>query len=243
MEWSDEALILSARAHGETSVIVELFTRCHGRHAGLVHGGRGRRMRPIVQVGNHVDATWKARLADHLGHLRLDLRAPIAALAIADRARLSALASLAALLRLLPERDAHTALYDVSLVVLDHLGEDDVWPALLVSWEVALLEALGFGLELTTCAASGSRDDLIFVSPRSGRAVSAQAGEALKDRLLPLPAFLRDPAAGAPPEQVHAGLRMTGHFLMTRVLQPLEAQMPEPRQRLLSYLAPDAVGP
>ena len=173
MEWSDEALILSVRPHGETASVVELLTRDNGRHLGLVHGGRSRRHRPVLQIGNYIEATWKARLADHLGHLTVELRRGFAAEVMEDAAGLAGLTSLTALARLLPERDPHANLFEVSLFVLGFLDDPTVWPALYVRWEVALLEELGYGLDLTRCAATGTTEDLTFVSPKSGRAVIA----------------------------------------------------------------------
>jgi DNA repair protein RecO (recombination protein O) len=240
MEWSDEGMILSVRPHGETGAVLELFTRRNGRHLGLVHGGRSRKLRPILQIGNHVEASWKARLADNLGHFALELRKSYAALVLDDAAALAALASIAALARLLPERDPHPNLFEVTLFVLGYLDEREVWPALLVRWELALLEELGFGLDLTTCAATGTARDLSYVSPKSGRAVSAVAGEPYKERLLALPHFLLGRAPeGVTAADVAAGLALTEHFLLARVLRPRDLALPEARHRLLSYLRPN----
>ena len=240
MEWSDEGMILSVRPHGETSAVLELFTRHNGRHLGLVHGGRSRKLRPILQIGNHVEASWKARIADNLGHFALELRKSYAALVLDDAAALAALSSIAALARLLPERDPHPNLFEVTLFVLGYLDEPAVWPALLVRWELALLEELGFGLDLSACAATGARQDLIYVSPKSGRAVSAAAGEPYKERLLALPPFLiGSPEAGVTATDVVLGLALTEHFLLARVLRPRDLTLPEARNRLLSYLRPN----
>ena len=237
MQWSDEGIVLSVRAHGETAAIAELFTRAHGRHLGLVHGGRSRRLRPVLQMGNHVDAEWKGRLQEHLGHLRLELRRGYAAAAMDDARTLAALSSLCALTRLLPEHDPHPNLYEITLFVLGYLDDPAVWPALYVRWELALLEELGFGIDVSSCAATGATEDLIYVSPKSGRAVSATAGEPYKDKLLRLPAFLvKGRTAPAGPEDVTAGLELTGHFLTARVLAPREAPMPEARVRLAGLL-------
>jgi DNA repair protein RecO (recombination protein O) len=237
MDWSDEGVILSVRPHGEAGAVLELFTRQHGRHLGLVHGGRSRKLRPILQIGNHVDATWKARLADNLGHYTVELRKGFAAAVMEDAAALAALTSIAALARLLPERDPHPNLFEVTLFVLGFLDERQVWPALVVRWELVLLEELGFGLDLASCAATGRTTDLIYVSPKSGRAVSAEAGGPYKDRLLALPAFLRGSGGGAVTEEdVQAGFALTGHFLGARVLRPRDMQMPDARVRLLSYV-------
>ncbi|MEZ5908071.1 MAG: DNA repair protein RecO [Hyphomicrobiaceae bacterium] len=238
MEWSDEAVVLSVRPHGETAAVAELFTRAHGRHLGLVHGGRSRRLRPLLQTGNHVSATWKARLADNLGHLTLELLEPHAAKLLDDPPALAALGSMASLARLLAERDPHPSLFEVTLFVLGFMGDRDVWPALLVRWELALLEELGFGLDLTTCAATGGSDDLVYVSPRTGRAVSREAGAPYAERLLALPGFLA-PAGirTASREDVRAGFALTGYFLEARILRPREMVLPDARQRMLSYLA------
>lgn len=239
MNWSDEGIILSVRPHGETAAVVELFTRAHGRHTGLVHGGRSRKSRPVLQTGNHVDASWKGRLAEHLGHMTMELRTGYAAAAMDDAAALVGLTSLAALARLLPERDPHPNLYEITLFVLGFLDDPTVWPALMVRWELALLAELGFGLDLEECAATGSNDALIYVSPKSGRAVSASAGEPYRDRLLPLPGFLlsgRRPGGGVSERDVINGLKLSRYFLEQRVLRPRELQLPGPRTRLEALL-------
>jgi DNA repair protein RecO (recombination protein O) len=237
MEWSDEGVVLSVRPHGESAAVLELFTRRHGRHLGLVHGGRSRKLRPILQIGNHVDAGWKARIADNLGHFSVELRKGFAALLMEDGAALTALTSMAALTRLLPERDPHPNLFEITQFVLGFLDDRAVWPALVVRWELALLDELGFGLDLGSCAATGKSADLVYVSPKSGRAVSAEAGEPYKDRLLALPLFLRAGASGPiAANDVLAGFALTGHFLDARVLAPRDLKMPDSRNRLLTYL-------
>lgn len=238
MQWSDESIILSVRPHGETAAVVELLTRAHGRHTGLVHGGRSRKHRPVLQTGNHVDVSWKGRLPEHLGHMTLELRTAYAAAAMDDPAALAGLTSLAALAGLLPERDPHPSLYEITLFVLGFLDDPSVWPALMVRWELALLAELGFGLDLEECAATGSNDALIYVSPRSGRAVSASAGEPYRDRLLPLPAFLLKGrrSGGVTETDVINGLKLSRYFLEQRVLAPRELKLPEPRARLEQML-------
>jgi DNA repair protein RecO (recombination protein O) len=241
MQWTDEAIILSVKPHGETAAVAEVFTRAHGRHLGLVHGGRSRKLRPILQIGNYVDCTWKARLAEQLGHVTLELRRGYAAAAMEDPAALAGLTSMCALTRLLPERDPHPNLYEVTLFVLGFLDDPSVWPALYVRWELALLSELGFGLDLTECAATGSNDQLIYVSPKSARAVSASAGEPYKDKLLRLPAFLtRARQAGVMPGDVKDGLALTGYFLDTRVFQARGDVMPEARRRVVDVLGREA---
>ena len=242
MRWSDEALILSVRPHGETAAIVEVFARGHGRTLGLVHGGQSRTRRPVLQIGNHVDVTWRARLAEQLGQMQLELRTGYAAQMLNDRAGLAVLAAMAALMRYLPERDPHENLFEISMFVLGYLAEPEVWPALYVRWELALLDDLGFGLDLTACAATGTREDLIYVSPKSGKAVSAAAGAPYKDKLLPLPPFLRGKHPGAPSlADVLDGLRLTAFFLTVRLYEGHEQALPEARTRLTRLLERQAL--
>ncbi|KAB2849828.1 MAG: DNA repair protein RecO [Hyphomicrobiaceae bacterium] len=232
MHWKDEGVVLATRAHGENASVIEVFTRSHGRHLGLVMGGRSRRMRPVLQPGNHVEMTWRARLEEHLGLATLELRRGYAASAIESPMSLAAISSMAELLRMLPERDPHPNLFEITLFVLEYLCEPAMLGALMVRWELALLDDLGFGLELDRCAATGAREDLVFVSPKSGRAVSRAAGEPYADRLLSLPVFLRGgPAGNVNGEDLAAGLRLTGHFLLDRALKPRGLELPEPRQR------------
>jgi DNA repair protein RecO (recombination protein O) len=238
MNWSDQGIIVSVRPHGETAAIAEVLTREHGRHAGLVYGGRSRRLRPVLQIGNHIDVTWKGRLAEHLGYMTVELRKSYAASAIEDALALAGLASLCALARLLPERDPHPTLFDVTLYVLGFLTDAAVWPALYVRWELALLAELGFGLELSACASTSATEDLVYVSPKSGRAVSAVAGEPYKDRLLQLPMFLKGGRSReVTRSDVVAGLALTGHFLDARILSPRGLAFPDARQRLSTLMA------
>lgn len=238
MQWSDEGLVLSVRPHGETAAVVELLCREHGRCLGLVHGGRSRRSRPVLQIGNHVDVTWKARLAEQLGHMTIELRRGYAAETMSDATALAGLTSIATMARLLPERDPHPSLYEVTMFVLSFIDDPTVWPALYARWELALLDELGFGLDLKQCAATGANDRLIYVSPRTGRAVSESAGEPYKDRLLPLPAFLRDGNAsgGVTGRDLVDAFRLTEHFLETRVLLPVERSMPDARRRAVELV-------
>jgi len=231
MHWSDEGVILSARPHGESSVIVELLTRAHGRHLGLVRGGRSRTQRPVLQPGNLVRAEWRARLDEHLGNYALEGICLRAARLMETRASVFGLAWLSALLRLLPERDPHPALYETLGIVLDHLPDPEIGPALMVRFELAMLAELGFGLDLSECAATGARAGLIYVSPKSARAVSAQAGAPYADRLLPLPAFLITSSINAHPqaEDIAAGFRLTGYFLARDVYEPRGIAVPDAR--------------
>ena len=237
MNWSDEGVILSVRPHAETAAIVEVLTREHGRHLGLVHGGRSRKARPVLQTGNHVDVAWTGRLSESLGTYLVEPRRGFAAEVMDDAAALTALTSMCALAHLLPEREPHANLYEVTLFVLGFLDDPTVWPALLVRWEIALLDELGYGLDLKTCAATGTRDDLDFVSPKSGRAVSRAAGQPYSDRLLVLPAFLNGRVDGTvSADDVAAGLALTGHFLTTRAFATRKETLPEPRHRLPAML-------
>jgi DNA repair protein RecO (recombination protein O) len=233
MNWTDEGVILSVRPHAETAAVVELLTREHGRHLGLVHGGRSRKARPILQPGNHVDVTWKARLSEHLGAVTVEPRRSYGAEILDDSTALCALTSLTSLARTLPERDPHPSLFEITLFVLGFLDDPSVWPALYVRWELALLDELGFGLDLSACASTGATTDLIYVSPKSGRAVSAGAGEPYKDRLLSLPPFLRgETRGGVSASDISAGLKLTAHFIESRVFRPHGSDLPDPRQRL-----------
>jgi DNA repair protein RecO (recombination protein O) len=236
MQWSDDALVLGVRKHGESSVILELMTRAHGRHLGLVHGGRSKRMQPVLQPGSTVSATWRARLDEHLGTYTVEGGALRSARFIGSSLALYGLGTMAALLRLLPERDPHPALYDTATVLTEHLDEPDLAPALFVRFEVAVLAEFGFGLDLASCAATGQERDLVYVSPKSGRAVSAAAGEPYKDKLLSLPAFLRREAVLEAPslDEIKAGFALTEHFLRLRVFEPRGLDLPEERARFVA---------
>lgn len=238
MDWRDEGFVLSARAHGETSAILELFTREQGRTLGLVHGGAGQRMRSVLQPGNKLSAHWRARLSEHLGTYQVELVRPLAGLLMDDPLALLALSAASAVCGIVPEREAHPALFDGYEVLLETLQDEHVWPAIFVRFELGLLQELGFGLDLTRCAATGSRDDLVYVSPKSGGAVSRAAGEPYKERLFRLPAFLIGAQAGeASPADVAEGLRLTGHFLERHLFAAHERHLPDARIRLMEKMA------
>jgi DNA repair protein RecO (recombination protein O) len=237
MDWSDEGIFLSAKPLGEANAVAELFTLAHGRHLGLVRGGRSRRMRPLLQSGNLLRVTWRARLADHLGGFNVELLEAHAARVLDDRLALAAIGSMTSLVKLLPERDPHPAFYAATLECLRHLDEEHVWLPLLVRWELQLLQELGFGLDLSECAATGGDADLAYVSPRSGRAVSREAGEPYGDRLFKLPAFLLDDGTQPNISDVLAGLVLAGHFLERDVLAPDGLKVPQARTRLMALLA------
>jgi DNA repair protein RecO (recombination protein O) len=238
MEWKDEGIVLAVRRHGETSAIAEILTATRGRSLGLVRGGRSRRMRPVLQPGNIVLATWRARLEEHLGNFTVEPLELKAGLLIGEAMRLAALTTLTAEAQLLPEREPHPRLYEAMRIVLDALEDEDTWPALLVRWELGLLDELGFGLDLARCAATGSNEDLIYVSPRTGRAVSRAGGLAYHDRLLALPAFLKGSQAGRPGQSdVVDGLKLTGFFLERHVFGPRGVAAPESRHWIMTHLA------
>jgi DNA repair protein RecO (recombination protein O) len=214
MNWSDEGIVLSARKHGESAAIVTLLTRLNGRYSGLVHGGAGSRARGIYQTGNLVSADWRARLSEHLGSLTCELLRPHAAGLLNERLPLMALISASALVeRLLPEREPHPETFDRFCALVESLGDGPDWLARYVHWELALLTDLGYGLDLSQCAATGAIVDLIYVSPRTGCAVSATAGEPYLDKLLKLPDFLIGSVGATDAVDIQAGLRLTGHFL------------------------------
>src|ERR1700677_2794328 len=215
MEWADEGIVLGVRRHGESSAIVELLTRGHGRHLGLVRGGAGKRMRPMLQPGNSVRAVWRARLDEHLGYYAIEGTRLRAATVLASSHAVYGVTHLAALARLLPERDPHEDIYDRlerTLNDFDDIGEAAVH---LVRFEMAMLAELGFGLDLDTCAATGETAELIYVSPKSGGAVSRTAGHPRRERLLRLPPFLRTGTGGGngwSDQDLQDGFRLTGLF-------------------------------
>lgn len=231
MDWRDQGVLLSARRHGESSAIIDVFTALHGRHAGVVRGGGSRRVMPLLQPGAQLDLTWRARLDEHLGSFTMEPLASRAGL-MADRAALAGLNAVCALVtHCLPEREAHPALYPATLALLEALAGQG-WGLDYLRWELLLLEELGFGLDLSRCAVTGAVEGLVYVSPRTGRAVTAAGAGGLADRLLPLPACLTGGAVD--PAGLAQGLALTGHFL-TRELgagRPL----PEARARLVAVL-------
>jgi DNA repair protein RecO (recombination protein O) len=236
MDFTDEGILISSKPLGEANTIAELLTAGHGRHLGLVRGGRSRKMRPLMQLGNRLSVTWRARLSDHLGGFNVEMLEPHAARVLDDQVALSAIGSLTGLAKHLPERDPHPQLYYGALEVLGALDDVRVWPALLVRWEMLLLQDLGFGLDLSECAATGTDADLIYVSPRSGKAVSRDAGQPYCDRLLKLPRFLLEDDAPTPAD-VLAGFILTGHFFERDVLSPHGLTLPAARTRLIELLA------
>ena len=243
MEWRGEGIVLGTRRHGEHAAIVDLFTAAHGRHMGVVRGGASRKMAPLLQPGAQVAATWRARLDQHMGSFTLDPIKGRAGAAMADRLALAGLSAVCALLSFaLPERHPYPALYAHSLALLDGLGADR-WPEAYLGWEQALLEETGFGLDLSSCAVTGVTQGLAYVSPRSGRAVSAAGAGEWAGRLLPLPGVMRG-VPGDDPAEVVLGLQTTGHFLSVHMAQALgNKPLPAARQRLVDLIAARAPQP
>jgi DNA repair protein RecO (recombination protein O) len=243
MEWRDQGILLSSRRHGETSAIIDVFTPGHGRHAGIVRGGASRRMAPVLQPGAQLDLEWRARLEDHLGTFRVE---PVKSRAwsMADRMALAGLNAVCTLLlHALPEREAHEELYRKSLILLDLLDRPKIWPLAYLNWEMTLLEEMGFGLDLRRCAVLGQNaNDLSYISPRTGRAVSRAGAGDWADRLLPLPPCLLGEGP-APDAEILQGFQVTGHFL-TRHLAPHlgDKPLPEARARYVARFAAQADG-
>ncbi|MFS8038384.1 DNA repair protein RecO [Xanthobacter sp. AM11] len=234
MEWTDEGIVLAARRHGEGNAIVELLTRRRGRHLGMVRGGASRRQAPVLQPGNTVSATWRARLDEHMGNYAIEPLVVRSAILMRTPHAAFGFTHMAQLLHMLPERDPHEGLFVTLGAILDAFEDADAAGQLLARFELAMLSELGFGLELDACAATGGRNDLVYVSPRSGRAVSREAGSPYADRLFPLPAFLVGGAAPPDAGDVAAALRLTGHFLLTRALEPRGLGFSEARAAFLA---------
>ncbi len=235
VDWSDDAIVLSVRPLGETGAVLEALTRAHGRHMGLVRGGASRRMKPVLQPGNTLQLHWRARLSEHLGSFLPELARARAGSLMDGRETLAGLNAFTAVTSAaMPEREAHENVFAAGEILLDAMMEDglDHWGPLYVRWEAGLLDALGFGLDLSHCAATGATEDLVYVSPRSGRAVSRAGGVAYKERLFALPKFLLGTQNAVARDDIAAGLRLTGYFLLDRVLQPHGREMPAARVRL-----------
>jgi DNA repair protein RecO (recombination protein O) len=236
MEWSEEAIVVGTRRHAETDVILEVVTRGRGRHLGLVHGGRSRRLRPVVQPGNTLLVTWRARLDEHLGTFRVEPVCERAGRLMESGLGAFGLQLAAAHLRLLPERDPHPRLYDALAVIVDALDEPVLAGELLARFELLLLDELGFGLDLQSCAATGREDDLAYVSPRSGRAVSREAGMPYDNRMLRLPPFLVERNGTPSRAAIDDAFRLTGFFLERHVFEPRGQALPDTRESFLRAL-------
>jgi DNA repair protein RecO (recombination protein O) len=231
MDWEDEGYVLAVRPHGESSAIVSLLTAEHGRHAGLVRGGQSRSKRGLLQPGNRVAVNWRARLEEHLGSYKLELQSSAVATILDAPGRLAALSSAVTLIEeTLPERELSRGIFSMFNTLMEAL-DGEHWAATYVVWELNLMMGIGFGLDLSECAATGTTEDLIYVSPKSGRAVCRAAGEAYKDKLLALPPFLlgKDEASRA---DIANGLALSGFFLERHVFGPRQRLLPDTRRRL-----------
>ena len=237
MEWREDGVVLTVRRHGESAAIIEVLTRDHGRHAGIVRGGASRKIAPLLQPGAELDVTWRARLEDHLGTFSIDPKRARSAVLMGDRLTLAGLNAMVAMLSFaLPEREAHPILYDQTRAVLDMMEEGPFWPLAYLQWELTLLQELGFGLDLGRCAVTGATDDLQFVSPKSGKAVSRKGAGEWVDRLLPLSPTLSGEWNGDRKELLD-GLKVSGHFLTTWLAPALgNKPIPDSRARLLDLL-------
>ncbi|HTK34089.1 MAG TPA: DNA repair protein RecO [Caulobacteraceae bacterium] len=238
MDWSDDAYVLSARPFGETGAIVDMLTESHGRYAAHVAGGASRRMRPFLQAGARVIAEYRARTSEQLGAATLEPVGEGPSALFDDPLALAGLSAAAAVAAgALPEREPHPGAFAAFEALTGALVLPQIWPAVYVRFEAGLLEELGFGLDLSRCAATGVVDDLVYVSPRSGRAVSRAAGEPYRDRLLPLPPFLLSSQGGLGEGDVARGLALTGHFLEQWVFAALNKPLPPARVWLAERLA------
>jgi DNA repair protein RecO (recombination protein O) len=238
MEWQDSGTVLNMRRHGETSAILEVFTEGHGRHAGVVRGATSRRNAPSLQPGSQIAVSWRARLEDHMGSFTVEPIKSRAAAVMGGRLELAGLNAVTALLTFsLPEREPHPRLYHRTITVLDMIGETEAWPLAYLQWELALLDEMGFGLDLTSCAATGAQTGLIYVSPKTGRAVSEAGAGSWKDKLLPLPRCLLAAENGDKTE-IARGLITTGHFLKTWLAPAMgDRPLPPARQRFADLYA------
>ena len=235
MQWTDEAIVLGAKRHGETSVILELMTREHGRHLGLVRGGAGRRLRGVLQPGNTVTATWRARLDEHLGNYLVEGLNLRTAGFLGSAPAVHGVTHLAALCRLLAEREPHGRLYASLDAILDGFDDPHAAALRMARFELGLLAELGFGLDLQSCAVTGATADLDYVSPRSGRAVSSAAGQPYRDKLLRLPELLRDASSVAvAAADLADAFALTGFFLERHAFAPRGLALPEARARFIA---------
>ena len=232
MEWRDQGILLSVRRHGETSAIIEVFTPEQGRHAGIVRGGTSRKIAPILQPGAQLDVSWRARLEDHIGAFTVEPVRSRAALAMNDRMSLAGLNAVTGLLVFaLPEREPHAPLYRRTEALLDLLGQGDLWPLAYLQWEISLLDELGYGLDLSVCAVTGRTSGLIFVSPKTGRAVTREGAGEWVDKMLPLSPVLRGEGDASNADIVLA-FKTTGYFLERHLARDLGARsLPEARTR------------
>jgi DNA repair protein RecO (recombination protein O) len=236
MQWTDEGIVLGVKRHGETSVILELMTHERGRHLGLVRGGAGTRLRGVLQPGNSLRATWRARLDEHLGHYAVEGINLRAAGFLTAAHTVHGVTHLSALCRLLAEREPHARIHRTLEDILDKIDDPFSAATLIARFELAFLAELGFGLDLEACAATGTAADLVYVSPRSGRAVSRAAGEEYRDKLLRLPAFLRTDDEVPSAADLGDAFALTGFFLERHAFEPRGLPMPAARARFITAI-------
>ncbi|MFL2775163.1 MAG: DNA repair protein RecO [Paracoccaceae bacterium] len=240
MEWRSVGILLAARKHGETSLIIDTFCPGHGRYLGVVKGGASRKFAPILQVGAQLDLTWKARLQDHLGSFKVELVRARTVHAMSDRILAAGLTSVSTILsRVLPERQAYDNFYRTTEDLLDLLNQPNIWPMAYLRWELELLTVLGYGLDLSKCAVSGSTEKLRYVSPRTGRAISEQAAGEWVSKLLHLPSIILKGSGNS--DSIIDGLKLTGYFLTKKVFNELSVRSPvSERQRFVDLLSQKA---
>ena len=238
ISWRDQGFVLAARPFSETSVILDVFTHTMGRHAGVLRGGASRKTTPHIQPGAQLDLSWKARLNEHLGSFTIEPLRSRSAVAMSDRLALAGLNAVCGVLSaVLPEREPMEGLYDASVQLLDLLGQSEVWPLAYLNWEMTLLQDLGFGLDLSACAVTGVNEDLAFVSPKSGKAVTREAAGEWADRLLPLPPVLAGKGDATEAEIVRA-LGTTGWFIENKLLATMtDRPIPLARARLIEAIS------
>ena len=241
MDWRDQGILLNVRAYGETSAIIDVFTKDHGRYAGVVRGGRSRKMKPTLQPGAQLDLTWRARLQDHLGTFRVELLHNRSALAMGDRQTLSALNAVTAMvLTFLPEREPCAPLYTATEYLFDLLDDQAIWPIAYLKWELSLLDVLGFGLDLSACAVTGTTEDLAYISPKTGRAVSREAAGDWANRLFAFVPVLSG-AEECDLDDLKTAFDMTGYFLENQVLKGLGLKaVPAARARFVDVMSQTA---
>jgi DNA repair protein RecO (recombination protein O) len=234
MQWTDEGIVLGVKRHGETSAILELMTHERGRHLGLVRGGASTRLRGVLQPGNSLRATWRARLEDHLGNYTVEAINLRAASFLGAAHAVHGVTHLAALCRLLAEREPHRHVHAALEAILDALEDRGAVAPMVARFELSFLAELGFGLDLSSCAATGAKDDLIYVSPRSGRAVSRAGGEGYRDRLMRLPDFLRIGGEPSSADDLADAFALTGFFLERHAFAPRNLPLPDARARFVA---------
>lgn len=231
MEWRDQGIVLGARRFGESGLILDAFTHEHGRQSGLIYGGGSSKKKSSYEIGTSLELEWRARTADQLGHFNLsEPTSNRAAMFMSSRLALTALQSVTSMLNTaLPEGHSYPALFEATEFLLDQLGEREIWPAIMVSWEVGFLRTVGYGMDFRKCALTGETTGLTHVSPKSGRAVRGEAASEYVDKLLKLPAFLTDNNAVTDAEQIGLGFQLSGYFITRRLYA--EANKPPPAAR------------